>query len=221
MTEAMLENERCFLEEEPWRLLLESLILENHGLLHQSETAMTILILKSRVPGIFKDTTAVICNNNQLDFLKLRALFGAHELLADLGSWLCKYTDIIFLSRDGPAGFHSHEMRSDIMSTYLSCRMIVTRLLAALSTEELASMEEEAQQLASQTFELERVTTAVSPFASLLLAQAVAVAHSIRSTAEEWKINLSMDGNRDRGTNLIIERWKFEHWCRLLGRKVS
>jgi hypothetical protein len=222
MTETMLNNERCFLEEEPWKLLFESLVLENHGLSHQSETAITMLILKSRVPGIYKDATSVICNNNQLDILKLkRAVFGAHELRADLNSWLCRYRDIISLSCDGSAGIHGHEMQVDVTSTYLSCCMIITRLLAAVSAKERASMEEEAQQLASQTFELERVAMPVSPYASLLLAQAVTVAHSIRSTAEEWKIDMFTEGNRDRDTKPIIERWKFEHWCKILGRKVS
>lgn len=217
-----MNNERCFLEEEPWRILLESLVLESNGLSHQSETAITLLILKSRVPGICKDATSIICNNNQLDGLEIkRVVSGAHELLADLNNWLYKYRYIISLPCDGSVGFHSHEMRSDITSTYLSCCMIITRLLAALSANERVSMEEEAQQLASQTFELERATTPLSPYVSLLLAQAIAVANSIRVTAEEWKIDMPIEGNHDRGTRSIVERWKFEHWCKILGRKIS
>jgi hypothetical protein len=82
-------------------------------------------------------------------------------------------------------------------------------------------MEEEAQLYASQTLELERVTKPVSPHATLFLAQVVAIAHSIQATTKEWTTDNDIEGDCDRDRNPMIERWKFEHWCKIIGRKVS
>ena len=222
MTEAILNNERCFLEEEPWKVLLESLVLENWSLSHDSETAISILILKSRVPNIYNDVTSVICSNNRPDIPRLeRAIADGRQLLADLNSWLCKHRHILSVPDGGPEGSHGREKRSDITSTYLLCYMIITRLLASASTKDRARMEEEAQELAGHTLELERVTMPTSQLAALFLAQAATVALSIRSTAEEWQMNIPTEGNDDGSMKPVIERWKFERWCKMLGRKVS
>ena len=97
--------------------------------------------------------------------------------------------------------------------------MITIRLLAAVSNTGRGVLEEHAQRFADQTLEIKRNIAPISPQARLL-AQTVAVVHTMKMTFHEWQDVGGRTSEKDRKAGAAIERWKFGRWCRCIGRKT-
>lgn len=69
--------------------------------------------------------------------------------------------------------------------------------------------------MARQMLELEDEVKDICPHTKLFLVQTVAVAKSILATGKDWL------GTAQEIDGSVVERWKFERWCPLFGRKVG
>lgn len=96
--------------------------------------------------------------------------------------------------------------------------MISNRLLITVSfgSAESAGLERETQILTRQMLDWESQVKDVCPHRKRFLAQTVFVAETTIAMAGEW---VAESTRRQDGT--AIEKWKFERWCGLFGRKVS
>jgi hypothetical protein len=220
MTESLLNNERCFLAQPAWRAVFQSLVVPGPSeLSDRSETAVSLLILKSRVSALFADVTFPVCNPNDYEPMQLNLLVSqASALRADHLLWRSNYEHLLAYTPVPCVGALEYNKRCEIMSTYISCSMISNRLFIAVSfgSAESASLEEETQLLAAQMLKLEMQVKDVCPHTKLFLAQTVFVAKASIATAGNWVAESA--GNRD---GRVIEKWKFERWCALFGRRVS
>ncbi|RAL68026.1 hypothetical protein DID88_008749 [Monilinia fructigena] len=63
MTEALLNGERCFLEQPAWQNLLLSIICkeEYYTISDRSEIVVHLIMTKSNIPGTFWDMTQILC----------------------------------------------------------------------------------------------------------------------------------------------------------------
>jgi hypothetical protein len=220
MTESLLNNEKCFLTQPAWQAVFHSLIAPGPSeISDRSKTVMSLLILKSRVSTLFADITAPVCNPHSHDSSQLNLLVSqASALRADLLQWRSTYEHLLAYSLVPCVGTMESNKRCEILSIYASCSMISNRLLVAVSfgSAESAGLEVETQHLAAQMLELEMQVKDVCPHTKLFLAQTVFVAKATIATAGEWAMSSNWGGD-----GKIIERWKFERWCVLFGRKVS
>ncbi len=230
MTESLLNNEKCFLAQPAWQAVFHSLIVPgpDHEISDRSEAVVSLLILKSRVSALFADVTASICRTPaqlrardapRLDLLRRQA----SALRGDLVAWRAS-CDRLLACSPVPCAVASveHHRRCEIVSTCLSCGMIANRLLTAVSFGAAGSarLEEETQRLARQVLQLEALVEDVCPRAKLFLAHTVLVAKATIATAGDWAGGDGAGGGGG-GEGTVIEKWRFERWCGLFGRKVS
>jgi len=222
MTECLLNDERCFLEDEPWKAVFQSIIVEGSLISDRSEIVINLLILKCCVPGAFHDTTKVICHPEDAetpDVIMLAARIRA--LRADLLQW---HDDWELLLRCAPRihpGSVEYDRRCKVFATYLSCLMLSSRLLAAISPHERQQLEADTQQLARQMMDLEIETQTTSSSACLFMAQTAGVAKATRATAQEWWESCELKVEDGEASDATIEKWKFDLWCQRIGRKLS
>jgi hypothetical protein len=52
------------------------------------------------------------------------------------------------------------------------------------------------------------------------MAQTLGVAQATKMTADDWKEVKPVIIENQPDTNGLIERWKFERWCKTFGRKM-
>jgi len=96
--------------------------------------------------------------------------------------------------------------------------MITSRLLEAVCAAERPELEQTTQSLIGQMFDLE-LEVHNSP-TSLFMAQTLGVAQATKMTADDWieAKPAIVEGQLD--TKGLIERCKFERWCKTFGRKM-
>jgi hypothetical protein len=153
MTESLLNNEKYFLARPAWQAVFQSLVVPGPSeISDRSETVVSLLILKSRVSVLFADITTPVCNlhahnSSQLNLLVLQA----SALRADLLQWRSSYEHLLAYTSVPCVGAMEYNKRCKIMSTYVSCSMIINRLLNAicLNSPKSTGLEDETQILAA------------------------------------------------------------------------
>jgi hypothetical protein len=218
-----LNNERCFLEDEPWKEVFQSIIVKDAAISDRSEVAIFLLMIKATIPGIMKDITSVVSQQLYIDSLfVIEVTTRAWQLRTNLLSWHNNYRKVLGdESSDICTGTIEGDSRLKIMGVYLSCLMLSNRLIAAVSPTEQQEREEEAQQLATTIFELQKHIAMVRPQASLFVAQAVGLAHVTLATTQDWQETIESTQETSGRPGKVISRWRFERWCDLFGRKVT
>jgi len=221
--EALLSNERCFLEEESWQGVFQSMIVKDAAVSDRSEVAITLLMIKATIPGIAKDVTSAVSQQLYINSpLVVEVTSQAHHIRTNLLSWHNTYMNIL---GDSPSDICTNTMEGDsrckIMGVYFSCLILSNRLIAALSPSERREREEEAQQLTRTIFELQKHIDLVRPQASLFVAQAVGLAHVTVATTQDWQESIESKQENRGWPEKVITRWRFERWCEAFGRKIS
>lgn len=179
----------------------------------RSEIVVSLIMLKSFLPGAFVDVTTVICNNRDHDPEYLANLIvRVRRLRDDISEWNTRYMQI--LSRcDLEPGSSNHDSHCKVFSHYLSSIMIVQRMLACISPTERKQIARETETLADQMLELKH--EAASSPTNVFMALTLAVSRTVSVTAEDW--NGSDDAEDSTG---LIAKKKLVRWCNMLGRKM-
>jgi hypothetical protein len=87
MTEALLNNEHCFLETDAWKAVFRSVIREDGLISDRSGIVVELMILKSNIPGFFHDV-AEIAQSEEPDRAVVNELAcRIHQLRVDLLKW--------------------------------------------------------------------------------------------------------------------------------------
>jgi hypothetical protein len=246
MTECLLNNERCFIEQKSWKAVLRSVVEESSSIADRSEVVVELLCLKANIPGFFVDITNIICGpNRDLGHINKIAIRLRHQRV-ELLKWHCNYESILNWGPRIFPGSAQYDSHCKVFATYLSSIMISTRLLAAISPSERPELEEETQGYANQMQDLELEVKSESAQTALFMAQTLGVAQATKATAPDWRdteavspsssttlsispstlssTTLNSDGKDDEKDPSglgVIEVWKFERWCKLFGRKLS
>lgn len=238
MTEALLKNERCFLEQPAWKSVLRAVIDPSAPMISdRSAIVVELMLLKCNIPGLCVDVTNMICHQSDPDpsFI-IEIACRIHQLRVDLLKWHGQYEAILQNAPTILPGTAEFDRRCKVFATYLSCMIISSRLLGAISPTERSELEEETQVLTGQMLNLEVEVKATSLQTYLFLAQTLGVSHATINTTELWRDVVekkeeesprdeSRDGLPDTpespGPRGLIESWKFERWNALMGRKIS
>lgn len=228
----MLNNQRCFLEDEAWKDVFESVIVEDSVISDRSEVVISLLIHKSKVPGICYDATSAICSDTPPDPCAVDKLATrARQLRNDLIIWRRDHESLLGPIPKLCRGNVEDDKRCKVIGVFMACLILANRLLAAVTPTERLELEDETQSLVSEVFDLQKLVAEVRPEAALFLAQTVLVAKATLATARLWRDGVVVDADVDAdikgldepnlNRNRIIERWKFERYCELIGRKFA
>ena len=101
-----------------------------------------------------------------------------------------------------------------LWGTYVLCRILKARLLVALSPVRFHSLEAECQNLAGRILGLRRALTKDNGEQlrdHLFISQSIWIAKGIVETKNIWC-------ERQEARDAMIEKWKFEAWCKAIGR---
>jgi hypothetical protein len=216
MTECLLKNERCFLEQKQWQEVFKSVIDEDAVITDRSEAVVTLLMNKCQIPGCAADVTGLICTNTPPSDSEIeRITTKVRQLRTNFLNWNKKYKTIVANCPDMYPGSPNHDSHCKVIANYLSCVMITSRLLAAISPSERKELELYSQWLAREMIDLEAQVRS-SP-TNLFMAQTMAVANAVIATKDDW-----LDGKvkGEDGKEGLIERRKLEAWCKAFGRKM-
>ena len=227
MTEALLNNTRCFLEEPAWQSVFYSTVLDSEELPDRSDLVISLWTELCVGPGMYKDTTDLICTDMSpdpvvLENLICQVLQHTENLLDWNDRWLAvldtNNTKIIQCDEREPYVMSANpDKRLEIHGTFLSCLVLKYRILVSLAPARFAHLEAECQDIAAQIMRLEERVKTRNPQGGLFMAQTVWVGKATVATKGDFACEFGRCQLRKAG---MIERWKFEKWCRLLGRKT-
>ncbi|KAK3370800.1 hypothetical protein B0T24DRAFT_300131 [Lasiosphaeria ovina] len=235
VTEAFLNNKSCFLAEDAWLRVLRAAISGDASLARQMDLVLALWGHLVGGPHVFEMTTALVCAPSPppqgvVDDLVERLLGDRARLLV----WLGMAQQRIGLRMHG--SYEDDEMARDVSAfpagedeseddgthlalrgTYTTCRILKARLLVALAPARFRHLEAECQELAGRVMRLGDQQPSAgrvsgSLVGSLFMSQSSWIAKAIVETRDVWAAESAGSG--------MIERAKFEAWCRAIGRKV-
>lgn len=231
--EAFLSNTSCFLAEERWQQVMRLAICNNESFADQKDLVLSLWGYLVRGPTLFKDTTEMIFSSNPppqsaINGLIERLLNSRDSMLR----WLSQLQQRTG-SRDGEpesfengltlpwSTFESSNLGSEYVTqlalrgTYIMCRILKGRLLFALAPSRFHHLEVECQDLAGRIIGQRQNSTKDQGgrhIWNFFMSQSTWIAYGILETKEAWSQGWE-------GREGMIEKWKFEDWCRVIGRK--
>ncbi|PQE31973.1 C6 zinc finger domain protein [Rutstroemia sp. NJR-2017a WRK4] len=220
MTEALLNGERCFLEQPAWQKLFRSIIAPNDtSMSDRSELVIVLIMLKSNIPGTFCDITQILCQDTdpEPEYID-RMIKFCRMLRRKFLEWRRAYEELVSKTsvREGTMEF---DRRCKAFATYLSCIMFTNRLLGCLVAEEREALERETQGLADEMLSLDEEVQVTSKAANLFMAQTAGVAGAMKITRREFEEGV---GRKEEGIRKgFVEKDVFMRWCATFGRTVN
>jgi hypothetical protein len=223
--EAFLGNKESFLTQDQWQQVLRLAVFSDDSLTSQKSLTFTLWSYLIHGPKLFKETTDVICSS-----------YAPEDVVEDLIQRLIKcrigllqWLDAAHQLENGEPVRHEemhtspHWILEDSLNTgdilqltlrgtFTMCFILKTRLLYALAPSRFQELEVECQRLAqkivsSQQHQGENQITWTS-----FMSQSAWIAKGILATKRSWGEGCTQrDG--------LIDRWKFEAWCKAIGRK--
>ncbi|TKA79030.1 hypothetical protein B0A55_03153 [Friedmanniomyces simplex] len=189
VSECLMNNTHCYLEQTEWIALYTSLSLESNFLTDRSPLAVSLRVTMFELPGIWHDVGEAINDANFYDDWPLSALEArcrkAHKELLD---WLEQYkAHCVRLSLAQPPASEL-SLRRELFGSALECLAIVKRLLCTVCEAERRSLEVETQVLAHLILDLQKQP---SPKHSWLFSgHEVGVAYTVLLTKDQWEQNV-------------------------------
>lgn len=207
MTEALLNGERCFLEQDAWKDVFRSVIVEDALISDRSDIVIKLMVLKSNIPGLFVDVTAIIYHPDPDPTHINTIACRLQQLRSDLLEW---HKDYEFLLSRAPAifpGTAEFDRRAKVFATYLSCVIISNRLLGAISPIERVDLEDETQVLAGQMLDLELEVKSTASGACMFMAQTLGVSQATIASSPHW---LHGEDRRHSSSGSVDEELQFQ-----------
>jgi hypothetical protein len=210
-TEALMKNERCYLEQPEWMRLYESTIQDDAAprLTDRSGVVVRIRMQILKICSTLVDATQAINPGPENTTTNQEALLFTAELKARqnhsaLVKALEEYKSHILLTSMSPTPQSELALRREVYGTALESLCVYKRVIASFCESERLQLEREVQAIASQTFALQ---TMPAPRHSWLYAEHErGVAEVIRMTRAEWEVDLSGVDVEVRG-RVARERW--------------
>jgi hypothetical protein len=223
LTEAILNNEPCFLADDIWEPVFQSLVDEHDLLADRSQMAVDLSKYFARFCGVFKDVTSLVCGDVKdkgvwTKKLRLKLL----EFAEGLTVWGVRYDAVFRRARALNPEEVVMEAHWTTMGIFLTCTLFGARLLGAISGfQQRIVLEAQCLRFAEEIVEIVERERGDNLEIGLGLAQKVRVAKATQLTALEWsRAPSSLEGD-DGFESELIEKWKFVRWCELFGRRTS
>ncbi|OAG38114.1 hypothetical protein AYO21_07704 [Fonsecaea monophora] len=212
-------NQDCFLSSPAWQRALRSTITRDSLLSDRAEPVLTMWMLTTRAPGLFRRTTAAVLEGH----LPEQTTSIADELstlIEEYSKWREKW-EVILLGGDNSShdesGDHADEVPvarpvPTIFAIFLAFSALANRFLVAVQPCRAPLAETNAMNAAQRILEFDRLQETDS-VTDLCRTFSASIARSIELTNLEWSMQQSA-----RRAGKTIEPRIFLSWCALLGR---
>ncbi|KAK5688766.1 hypothetical protein LTS10_000744 [Elasticomyces elasticus] len=212
VSECLVNNTHCYLEQPEWIGLYTSLTIESNFLSERSPLAISLRVTMFELPGIWHDVGEAV---NGTDFysdwplaaLEARCRKAHKELLA----WLEQYkAHCVRLSLAQPPASEL-SLRRELFGSALECLAIVKRLLCTVCESDRRNLEVETQALAHLILDLQKQP---SPKHSWLFSgHEVGVAYTVLLTKDQWEENVD---RRDAHDKKVATKTRYNTWSNTL-----
>ncbi|KAL1901023.1 hypothetical protein Sste5346_002088 [Sporothrix stenoceras] len=237
--DAFLGNKACFLAEDGWTSLMQSVIQDDPTLTHLQDLSLAIWSHIVTGPGKFKAVTDTVMADIPPNPSVREAIIGyLQQDRASLVGWMERaknrpgmrdddfeiddvygimFPRLAFEQRDASV---DRVTRLSLWGTNIMCRILKTRLLVAMAPSRFRELEEECQYLAAKVVSLDAVaadgmsTGIGGVLKTSFISQNTWIVPGVIETKEIWA------DESDDGEDKMIDKWKFEAWCRAIGRKI-
>ncbi|KIY04210.1 uncharacterized protein Z520_00903 [Fonsecaea multimorphosa CBS 102226] len=228
VTEALINGTPCFLAEEAWREVFRSAILPNDLWGERTELVMSLWGHLVSAPSMFKTAEELICSRHPVARGTVSSVIDriCHARAALLRWYTEHKVSLVPLDdtreadifRCEPSIFSmSMVRRVQLLGTYLSCVILMSRLLIALAPARFSVLESGCQEMAEKVLRIGgQIEASNQPIlCGLFVTQTWWVANATIQTRDEWMSSQRfLDGE-------VINRSTFENWCRAFGRSVA
>ena len=219
-TEALLNDDRCFLEQHMWQNVFRSVVREVDALSDTSGIVVSLWTTICRIPGLFKDIQYAVCNSIDTDTRTIENLLArVQETRCLLLQWRTQFEDLL-PSLNTPKQCRDGK-KVDTLGVYMANLILMNRLSVSLNPRAGAELETQTQDVARRILQLRQMTSTVNPRASLFMAFKVITAQAILDTQDEWQRAIDLAIQDDACTGPLIRSQVFERWVRLKGRKIT
>jgi hypothetical protein len=233
--DAFLNNKSCFLAEDRWKEVLLSAICNEESFTEQRDLILGLWGHLVDGPKWFKEVTDLIVPptspppQTEIDDLIEKLLKNRNNLLG----W-ASIAQTQFSSSNGESKIYNqatevawpilqsnkcssqHIAQLALWGTYVLCRILKDRLLVALSPVRFQFLETESQDLAGRILGLRQTITKDDSEQlrdHLFVSQSIWIAKGVVGTKDIWC-------ERQEARDGIIEKWRFEAWCKAIGRAL-
>ncbi|KAH6651629.1 hypothetical protein BKA67DRAFT_660424 [Truncatella angustata] len=208
--EAIRLFEPCFLDEEPWKEVIRSLVIDGGN--HYSPRGqgyMQLWSLGIELPGLLIDVYRATAGSEsltqkQIDNLEARCRKHKEEIV----EWSRNYDKH---QSTTPSDETPLDVRIELYGAGLSMLISASRFIGAISPKERVAMEAEAVKYSTMYLDVLCEVNEKNKWASFYLQQKVVVATSVLASTDAW---LEGEGlNKEAPNQRLIEGWKFQAWC--------
>lgn len=211
-SEALLNNEHCFLDDPAWTEFIRTLSVPTEMFTDRSDLGIDLMVIKSKVAGLAKRTNHAVVIQDTLELRDFEAIaFDISVVRSAIVTWRRKFNTALIhaeeRSRDDTMDFGK---RYELLGLSLIINIVVSRLLCSIVPKDRALLEEEVQ---NQAVELKAVAGSLehNRRAEFFFAQKGKIADAAIATHVYFQDVL------DSGE--IIERWRLEKFFEAMGRK--
>ena len=219
-TEALLNDDRCFLEQDMWQDVFKSVVYETGVLSDSSEIVISLWTIVSAIPSLFKDVQYAVCSSTDIDMPTIRSLFTRlRETRAMLLHWHSQFEQLTFSPNPNSTENFKTDKHYETLGVYLVNMILVNRLSVSLNTHMGSDLEDETQDLARRIFYLVHKAAAMYPRASLFMAFKSIAAQAALDTKDEWHRATRRSVENYVPATPLISSQIFGRWVSLKGRK--
>jgi len=190
-------------------------VVEGSLVSDRSEIVISLLLLKCHIPGTFVDITSIVSHENHDSAYISRMILFLQRLRSDLLDWHDDYQAILKKAPKILLGTMEYDRQCKVFATYLSCVILANRLLAAINSPQRVELELETHTYINQMLDMEYEAQSTRSAACLFMAQTAGVAKAAIAVTKDW-----LEEPEDKETGGLIEKWKFDKWCRTMGRSI-
>ncbi|KIW88377.1 uncharacterized protein Z519_10946 [Cladophialophora bantiana CBS 173.52] len=218
--EATFINQDCFLSSPTWQQALQSTITHNCLLLDRSEPVLTMWMMTTRAPELYRRCTDAILQCHPPE-QNARIAAELCALIKEYSEWREKWEEILVGSgNSGHDSSYTDEAAlagagPTIYPIFLAFWALTNRFLVAIQPSRAPGAETNAINAALHIIEFDRLRETDSVI-DLCRTFPASIARSIKLTTSEW----SMQEHVSR-TSQTIEPRIFLYWCTLLGRATK
>ncbi|KAK0936027.1 hypothetical protein LTR29_012399 [Friedmanniomyces endolithicus] len=212
VSECLMNNTHCYLEQREWIALYTSLSLGSDILTDRSPLAISLRVTMFELPGIWHDVGELVngaasCEGRLSSAIEARCR-QSHQQLLD---WLAQYKaySIRFSFTQSPPSELS--IRRELYGSALECLAIVKRLLCTVCEPERRPLEVETQTVAHLLLDLQKQPGPAHSW--LFSGHELGVAYTILLTTDQWA---ETPTGRDSHDARIAVRTRYNDWCNIL-----
>ena len=197
ISECLVSNQPCYLEEPEWTELYKSLIQDKDFLDDRSALTINLRALMFPMSGLWHDVGKAVTGPQLFDDEALASLaYRCRKLHKDDIDWMEEYKAHCVRLSLTTTTQEEVAMRRELFGTALECLVLVKRLLATVCDDQRERLESETQALAHLILDLQKQPSTKHSW--LFSGHEVGIAYSAILTRDQWEETCVYASDKER-----------------------